>query len=129
MLVGTFERSIDNKGRIMIPSKFRGNFTNSIFLYPGFEPNTIYAASEEEIHNMMGSVPNPNLLNEKFRKLSQMIYGSGQLVDIDDQGRIQINIQILEQFGIKDKVVISINVALVALIMIIIYFIDDFICS
>jgi MraZ protein len=106
MFYGEYGYKIDEKGRIPIPPKFRGNLKDGIVLTPGAEKClTVYTAAEWKklSANLTGSA----LTRSKMRRLSRAIFATAFSTKIDNQGRIPIPAPLREHAGISEDVVIA----------------------
>lgn len=105
MFFGYYEHSIDAKGRLVIPSKFRNELGDIAYILKGFDGSlSIYKASEfEKLINKINSLP--------FNKKDARAYIRIQLastceLEIDKQGRVQIPSQLLSRYEIGKEVVV-----------------------
>lgn len=104
MLIGEYSHSVDDKGRINIPSKFRNdlgeNFIitkgldNCLFVYPFAE----WKVLEERIKELPLS---------QSRDLQRFFFSGACEAEIDKQGRVVIPLNLREYAGISRDVVIS----------------------
>lgn len=109
MFFGYFAHSLDNKGRLVIPSKMREELGGKAFIMKGFDGAlSIYKETEfEKLVNEFNSLP--------FNKKSSRDYLRVQLastceLDIDKMGRAQIPAILLAKYQIsKDVVVIGVG--------------------
>lgn len=90
LFVGAWERQLDDKGRVALPSRFRGGLGEQCYLAKGrgmcvsVVPSATFEAEAEEMRQRVASGEVP--LNQ-LRALA----GSAQLVTIDKQGRVNID--------------------------------------
>ncbi len=89
MFLGEFDHSLDDKGRLVLPRKFRGELDDGCVLTKGQE-NCLYvftmAQWEEEIARMR-LLPRTD---RNARKFSRSFFASANDQTVDRQGRIQI---------------------------------------
>ena len=89
MFLGSYEHTIDAKGRIAIPAKFRGDLARGIVLVRGIE-DCLYGYSfdtwEEKAHELEKSVLDPKKRNVILRRF----FGTAQDCELDAQGRIVV---------------------------------------
>ncbi len=105
MLFGYYEHSIDSKGRLVVPSKFRNELGNVVYIMKGFEDSlSIYKASEfEKMVQKIDSLP----FNKKdARAFIRLQLASTCELEIDKLGRVQIPSQLLSKYGIGKEVVV-----------------------
>jgi len=87
MFMGEYTHSIDNKGRLIIPAKFRELLGESFTVTQGLDGCLFaYADAEwKEFEQKLVSLP---LSSEKARKFTRYFLGGAVTADIDKQGRI-----------------------------------------
>lgn len=109
MFRGIFHNSIDEKGRVSIPARFRDQIQNNhqtplvltlgfdqcLFLYPSDTWQTI----EEKLSSM-------DSLNAEVRQFQRTVMRATDEVDLDQQGRIVINPVLRKEAGLGKSVVI-----------------------
>lgn len=105
-LVGKYEHQIDDKGRIILPAKFRRHFEEESYLseYEG-DCLALWSSSEFESQAKKRAeeeTQNPQLAN-KVRRWAASIHE----VKVDRQGRIQIPLPLREYAGLRDEVIIT----------------------
>jgi len=105
MFFGYFAHSLDNKGRLVIPSKMRDELGARAFIMKGFDGAlAIYKETEfEKLVSEFNSLP--------FNKKSSRDYLRVQLastceLEIDKAGRAQIPSQLLAKYQINKEVVV-----------------------
>jgi MraZ protein len=109
MFRGIFHNSIDEKGRMSIPARFReqiqNNHTTPLVLTLGFDqclflyPSDTFAKIEEQLSSMDG-------LNSEVRQLQRTLMKATDEVDMDQQGRIVISPVLRKEAGLAKNVVI-----------------------
>lgn len=89
MFLGQFEHTIDEKGRITFPSRFRELLADGAYLTRGFDQNlTIMTVSRfDKLSNLIN---NMNSLDSKVRDLQYFIFGNAVKVEFDSAGRFLI---------------------------------------
>ena len=106
MFFGEFEYKIDEKGRVLIPPKFRSALKEGVVLTPGIEKCiTVYPLSEwKKLATTLTTGP---LTLSKLRKLNRAIFASAFNLNIDGQGRIALPDSLREYAEIVDEVVVA----------------------
>lgn len=109
VLAGTFEHTLDGKGRVTLPARFRDFFRAGAYLarMPGLE-QAIRVYTEEgwadfERKNIerLDEFNNP-----EDRRLQRSIYSNLAHVEPDKQGRVLVPAQFIEELGLNGKVLI-----------------------
>lgn len=103
--VGEYKHSVDNKGRVIIPSKLRNNLQGTIYLCKGFE-SCLLILTSEEINKITVKIENDSLTNEGKRKFARAFFSSMIEVGFDNQGRILIPGNLKEYASINTDVFI-----------------------
>ena len=101
-LMGTFEHTIDAKGRMAFPTKLRDRLGLSIIVTIGPE-NCLYVYSEEEWENFTEKIK--TLTGEKARAAKLFII-KACTVEPDKQGRILIPQNLREYAGLDHDVTV-----------------------
>ncbi len=106
MFLGEFDYKIDEKGRVPIPPKFRGELKSGVVLTPGIEQCiTVYPLSEWK--KLAASLTTGSVTRSKLRKLNRAIFATAFSLTVDGQGRIALPSALREYAGIEADVVIA----------------------
>lgn len=102
MLIGEYQHSVDEKGRVALPAKFRKSLTEGVVVTKGLDPCLhIYPVDQwRRVAEKLTNLPS-NKLHVVRMMLSQASHS-----DIDAQGRILIPGHLLEKAGIKGKAIV-----------------------
>lgn len=104
MFFGEFEHTIDDKGRLTIPARFRDELSEGMFISRGLDgclfvyPLDSWKALEEKV----ATLP---LTKENARYFSRLIY-SGSECKLDKQGRTLLPAPLRKHAAIENEVVI-----------------------
>ncbi len=105
MFLGEFQHSVDSKGRLVLPSKFRDRLGRGLIVTKGQE-RCLYVFPigkwEEEVEQM-NQLPRTD---RRSRNYARSFFGSATDQQLDGQGRIQIPQPLREYSGISKDVVI-----------------------
>ena len=106
MFLGEYQYTIDDKGRLTIPAKFRRPLLNGLVITRGLDRNlTIYPLDEwAKLVEKIESLP---LGDPQARKLRRLIFAGASDVEPDKQGRVNIPAYLLEYGAISKEVVIA----------------------
>lgn len=105
MLFGSFERKLDSKGRLKIPSSFNFKETTSLFLIHGFE-GCISIYTIEEFNKFIEPLKTKSYLNKKNRDLLRIIFSQLQELKIDKVGRIQISTSLIKKYNLSQDIIV-----------------------
>lgn len=108
--IGEFECKIDNKGRIILPSKLRLQIPDkeakAMVINRGFEKCLVLYTSEDwRMETEKLSVLND--FNRTARKFIRQFNNGANIVQIDASARINIPNNLIEYASLKDEIVIS----------------------
>ena len=107
MFIGEFHHSIDDKGRIIIPSKFREKLGNQFIITRGID-NCLFVYSNDDwmkITNKLSSLP----FTKRDARIFNRFFLSGATdVELDKQGRVNISSPLISYANLtKDCVIIG----------------------
>jgi len=109
MFYGEFEHSIDRKGRLILPAKFRevakANFIERFFVTRGLD-KCLFMFSEEEWKAQEQKFKALPFTKKETRKFNRIYFSGAVDVQIDGQGRFIVPQYLKDFAGIKRDVVI-----------------------
>ncbi|MBQ7645732.1 MAG: division/cell wall cluster transcriptional repressor MraZ [Clostridia bacterium] len=107
MLTGSYNHTIDNKGRVFIPAGFRDYLSETNYAYKGLD-DCISIYSETEWAKLIERLNKTGYLTEmKFRRF---FMASAKELSADAQGRISLPLELRKRANIeKDVVVIGMD--------------------
>ena len=109
MFMGEYNHTIDTKGRIIIPSKFRDTLGDDFVITKGLDGCLfVYDKTEWQVfEEKLKSLP---LTNKDARQFVRFFLAGAALVEVDKQGRVLIPLVLREFAGIeKDTVLIGVG--------------------
>ena len=89
MFLGTYEHTLDTKGRITIPVKYRELVSGGAFITKGFDQN-LMVLTEETFQKLFKTVTSMNMANPTARELRRLMFANAFSVEVDKAGRILI---------------------------------------
>lgn len=89
MFVGEYQHSIDPKGRIIIPAKFRNRLGDMFYLAKGME-SCLYLYPEAQWNELSDKISKLPLAEDNARKFARYFFAGATECEIDKQGRILI---------------------------------------
>ena len=109
MFIGEYQHALDNKNRIIIPSKFREGLGEKFVLTKGLDGCLyVYTTSEWKIlEEKLKTLP---LTNKDARAFVRLFFSGANEIDVDKQGRALIPQNLLEYANIE-KDIVSIGVS------------------
>ncbi|MCD7885682.1 MAG: division/cell wall cluster transcriptional repressor MraZ [Lachnospiraceae bacterium] len=109
MFMGEYNHTIDSKGRLIIPAKFRELLDDEFIVTKGLD-GCLFGFPKTEWEIFEGKLRKLPLTQKNARKFTRFFTGSASTCELDKQGRILLP-QNLREFAKLDKdVVLSGNV-------------------
>ena len=109
MLMGEFHHNIDDKGRIIIPSRFREELGDSIIVTRGLE-DCLFIYSENEWSKVVSKLKTLPFTKKDARSFTRMFLSGATNAEFDKQGRIKIAIPLVEYASLqKECIIIGVN--------------------
>lgn len=107
--MGEYKHSIDTKGRLIIPSKFREQLGETFVITKGLD-NCLFIYPEQEWQEFEKKLKSLPIANKGARKFSRFFLAGANQCIVDKQGRILIPNN-LREFATLDKEIILIGVS------------------
>ncbi len=105
MFLGQYFHSLDQKGRLTIPAKYRELLVGDVIITKGFDlnllvmPGAVFESWANQINDQNYADPNARLLR-------RYLFSNGELVEVDRAGRILIPQYLRERAKLISEVVI-----------------------
>ncbi len=109
MFYGEYRHSIDEKGRLIIPSKFRETLKESYiekFVVTRGLEKCLFVFTVNEWSQLQGKIKNLSLMKANARSFSRILFSGAYEAICDKQGRIIVPSHLMEYAGIKKEVVV-----------------------
>ena len=108
MFMGEYNHTIDPKGRVIIPAKFRENLGSQFVITKGLD-GCLYGYPYDTWEEVGKNLQESMKANKEARKFSRFFFASASSCDIDKQGRILIPANLRDYAGLKKDVVLAGN--------------------
>lgn len=108
MFLGYYEHSIDDKGRITIPARFRELLMDGAYITQGFDQNLVVMPSAN-FEKMSTKVNTMSMTNSAARQLKRLIFARADRAELDKTGRLLIP-QFLRDAGKLETAAIIVGV-------------------
>ena len=105
MLIGEFKHNLDNKGRLILPTKFRNKFSEGIILTRGID-QCIFGFTKSEWEKVVKKILDLPLSQSNARAFSRLMLSGAYDLEIDGQGRILIPEPLRKYANLEKKVVV-----------------------
>lgn len=107
MFLGEYRHTLDAKGRVSLPRKFRDQTGGQLVVSKGFE-KSVYVMPRETWDDFLANLLDGNELTKNQRQLRRFFLGGAMEVDVDSAGRITLSPALREYAGlVKDVAVIG----------------------
>ncbi|CRH46206.1 division/cell wall cluster transcriptional repressor MraZ [Mycoplasmopsis arginini] len=103
-MYGKYERSLDDKNRVVIPPKILSELGDEFFITIGFDKQLILR-DKKEFEKLKSRLDENNSLNKDLRELSRFIFANTELVSPDKLNRIIIPKHLTLKTAIRKDVV------------------------
>lgn len=103
-LIGQYEVTVGDKGRIALPSKVRNVLGEKVIITYGFERSLI-VVSEQNWTRLVGELKNSSLFAARARDTKRFLFGGAVSVSLDKQGRFLLPEYLRKYAGIGNEVV------------------------
>ncbi len=87
MFLGRYEHTVDDKGRVTIPARYRELLENGAYVTQGFDHNLIVLPAPS-FENMYMHVNDLSMTDPTARQLKRFIFANAERCDFDRAGRM-----------------------------------------
>lgn len=109
MLMGEFHHTIDEKGRIIIPAKFRNELGSELVVTRGLD-KCLFLYSKDEWDKLSNKLSTLPFTKQDARNFNRFFLSGATTSEFDKQGRINITSPLVSYAGLtKDCVIIGVN--------------------
>jgi len=100
MFLGQFQHNLDDKGRLMVPARYRDLLAAGAYITQGFDKCLMVMTDDhfKEVYNIINSM---NMADLAARELRRMILSNAYPVEVDKVGRILVPQNLREFLGIS----------------------------
>lgn len=112
--VDEYERQLDERGRIILPSKIRSMTGNTVYVTQAPFDKCLHLYTEEEWETVADKINKlPTATDRNAAAFVRVFFGKATSVQVDKQGRVPIAPRLLEYAGLsKDVVLVGANTRL-----------------
>ena len=109
MLIGEYHHNIDEKGRLIIPSKFREDIGNSFVVTRGLD-GCLFVYSLVEWEKIVAKLKKLPFTKKDARIFTRFFLASATVCEFDKQGRINLVNSLIKYADLKKEcVIIGVN--------------------
>lgn len=107
MFLGEYQHTLDAKGRVSLPARFRNQMTGKVVVAAGLDKN-LYVYEAAEYQRFVEGLTEGNEFNAKVRRLRSFFTTNAFEVDVDAAGRVPVAQKLREHASLgKDVVVLG----------------------
>ena len=106
MFMGEYSHTIDTKGRLIIPSKFREELGETFVVTKGLD-GCLFVFSDEEWRAFEIKLKSLPLTNKNARQFARFFVAGATPCELDKQGRILLPATLREFAGLEKDVVLT----------------------
>lgn len=106
MFIGEYSLTVDEKGRLSIPVKFRASLSRGAVVTRGLD-SVLFLYTTKEWENLASKVASLPISRANTRAFSRLMLAGAMDVELDKQGRIILPDYLRDFAGIKKKVVVA----------------------
>ncbi len=104
MFMGEYNHTVDTKGRLIVPSKFRDQLGDEFVVTKGLD-GCLFVYSKDEWENIEKKFRDIPLTTKDARKFARFFFAGAASCEVDKQGRILLPAVLREYAGIEKDVV------------------------
>lgn len=100
MFLGQFQHNLDDKGRLMIPARYRDLLAAGAFITQGFD-KCLMVMTDAYFKEVYERINNMNMADASARMLRRLILSNAYPVEVDKVGRILVPQNLREFLGVS----------------------------
>ena len=109
MFMGEYHHNIDEKGRLILPSKFRYDLGETFVITRGID-SCLFVYPKETWNNLTNKLNELSITKKDVRSFQRFFLSAASICEFDKQGRINISSPLIEYASLdKECVVIGVN--------------------
>lgn len=105
MFYGEYQHSVDAKGRVIVPSRFREGLGEKFIITKGLD-NCLFVYSLDEWSNLETKLKTLPLSSKDARAFIRFFFSGATECEVDKQGRILIPANLREYAGLEKEIYI-----------------------
>jgi MraZ protein len=108
MFLGEYQHTLDAKGRVSLPARFRGELTGKIVVAKGLD-NCLYVYPAEEYKRFTDSLTEGSDFDPRKRQLRRFFMSGAWETELDSAGRVSVPPSWREHAGLARDVAVTGN--------------------
>ena len=106
MFIGEFHHTVDDKGRLAVPVKFRGGLSDGAVVTRGLD-HSLFLYTKEEWEKLASKIAALPLGQADTRAFARLMLAGAMDVEVDKAGRIMLPEYLRKYAGISKDVVVT----------------------
>jgi MraZ protein len=106
MFLGQFQHNLDEKGRLMIPARYRELLAAGAFITQGFD-KCLMVMTDAYFAQVYDRINSMNLADPTARLLRRLILSNAYPVEVDRVGRILVPANLREVIAVDDEAIVA----------------------
>ncbi len=106
MFMGEYNHTVDTKGRLIVPSKFRELLGDEFVVTKGLD-GCLFVYSSDEWKLMETKFREVSQFSKEARKFARFFFAGAATCEVDKQGRVLLPANLREFAGIEKEVVLA----------------------
>ena len=109
MFIGEYQHTLDAKGRMFVPSRFRDDLGDFFIVTLGLD-NCLFVFPQEEFDRLKAKLDAVSITNKDARRFARFFFARACECEMDKQGRIILPNNLREYAGlVKDVTVVGVS--------------------
>lgn len=105
MFLGEYQHTLDAKGRVSLPARFRNQLAGSVTVAKGLD-HSLYVFAPDSYDRFMTDLLGKSDFNPKVREVRRFFASGAMEVDLDGAGRVSLSPKLREWARLKKEVVV-----------------------
>jgi MraZ protein len=100
MFLGQFQHTLDDKGRMMVPARYRDLLAAGAYITPGFD-KCLMMMTDAYFNEMYNIINSMNMADPTTRALRRLILSNAYPVEVDKVGRVHLPQNLRQFLGVE----------------------------
>ena len=110
VFMGTYEHTLDAKGRMFVPAKHREGLGNAVVIFKWILEDCLYMMSEDAFAKFTEDLDNMPKSDEDANRIERVLFPSAVTVELDAQNRVLIPADLRKYANLeKDVAVVGVR--------------------
>lgn len=109
--IGESTNSVDSKGRIFVPTKWRGQLNETMILHAGFGRSSsgryLELTTVDNFNKLIALINALPPSEKRFEAMKRVIFRNSEEVSLDKQGRILIPKRLIEHACLRSEIIMT----------------------